>query len=114
VGYNRAMPWEPLPDHRDAGPGRVGAPLDRLLRHLGAPKVETVRSLFDRWPDAVGEQVASQASPISLRDGVLVVGVDDPAWATQLRFLEGELLTRLAAEFGADEVTSIEVRVRRR
>jgi predicted nucleic acid-binding Zn ribbon protein len=45
---------------------------------------------------------------------VLVVGVDDPAWATQLRFLESELLERLAAEFGPGEVTSIEVRVRRR
>jgi len=108
------MPWEPLPDHHDGGPRLVGAPLDRLMRHLGAPKVETVRSLFDRWPDAVGEQVASQASPVSLKDGVLVVGVDDPAWATQLRFLESELLERLAAEFGPGEVTSIEVRVRRR
>jgi len=114
MGYNRGMPWEPLPDHADGGPRPVGAPLERLMHHLGAPKVETVRSLFDRWPDAVGAQVAAQASPISLKDGVLVVGVDDPAWATQLRFLEAELLGRLAAEFGADEVTSIEVRVRRR
>ena len=107
------MPWEPLPDQDDGGPKRVAAPLDRLMRHLGAPKVETVRSLFDRWPEAVGAQVAANAAPISLKDGVLTVGVDDPAWATQLRFLETELLARLAAEFGADEVTSIDVRVRR-
>lgn len=103
-----------MPDREDPDPRRVAAPLDRLMRHLGAPKVATVRSLFDRWPDAVGEQVASQASPLSLKDGVLLVGVDDPAWATQLKFLEAELLARLAAEFGPDEVTAIEVRVRRR
>ncbi len=42
-----------------------------------------------------------------------MVAVADPAWATQLRFLEGELLERIAAATGSDEVRAIEVRVRR-
>jgi hypothetical protein len=42
----------------------------------------------------------------------LVVAVSDPAWATQLRFLEATLLERLQDELGADTVTVIEVRVR--
>ncbi len=40
-----------------------------------------------------------------------VIGVTDPAWATQLRFLEATLLERLAGLDGAP-VTTIEVRVR--
>jgi predicted nucleic acid-binding Zn ribbon protein len=88
------------------------ASLDRVMRHLGSPAVETVASVFDRWPDLVGEQVASRARPVSLRDGVLVVGVDDPAWATQIRFLEAQVLAGIAAELGPDEVVRIEVRVR--
>jgi predicted nucleic acid-binding Zn ribbon protein len=88
------------------------ASLDRVMRHLGSPKVETVTSVFDRWPDLVGEQVASRARPVSLRDGVLVVAVEDPAWATQIRFLEAQVLAGIAAEMGAAEVTRIEVRVR--
>ena len=92
----------------------MGRALDRLMRNLGSPKVETVRSVFDRWPDLVGEQVAARSQPIALRDGVLSVGVDDPAWATQLRFLEAELLRQIAVEFGPDEVTSIDVKVRPR
>mgnify|MGYP001799911221 CR=1 FL=1 len=108
------MPWEPLPGKPDGDPATVGNALDRLMRNLGVPKLATVRSVFDRWPDLVGDQVAAHAKPIALRDGVLTVGVDDPAWATQLRFLEAELLTQIAAEFGPDEVTSIEVRVRPR
>jgi predicted nucleic acid-binding Zn ribbon protein len=108
-----AVPWEPLRSDDDGAPIRVGMPLDRLMANLGGPKLSTVRSLFDRWPELVGPQVASQAEPRSLRDGVLVVAVEDPAWATQLRYLEAELLTRIAALFGAGEVSSIEVRVRR-
>jgi len=108
------MPWEPLPGKPDGDPATMGKAIDRLMRNLGAPKLATVRSVFDRWPELVGEQVASRAQPIALRDGVLSVGVEDPAWATQLRFLEAELLRQIADEFGPDEVTAIEVRVRPR
>jgi hypothetical protein len=108
------MPWEPLPGKPDGDPATMGKALDRLMRNLGSPKLETVRSVFDRWAELVGEQVAARAQPIALRDGVLSVGVEDPAWATQLRFLEAELLRQIAEEFGPDEVRAIEVRVRPR
>ena len=88
--------------------------LDRVMHHLGSPAVETVASVFDRWPALVGEQVASRATPVSLRDGTLVVRVDDPAWATQLRFLEAKVVQGIAAELGPDEVVRLEVRVSRR
>ena len=88
------------------------ASLDRVMRHHGSPEVETVASVFDRWPVLVGEQVASRARPVSLRDGVLVVAVDDPAWATQIRFLEAQVVAGIAADLGPDEVVRIEVRVR--
>jgi hypothetical protein len=51
---------------------------------------------------------------VLLDDGRLVVEVDEPGWATQLRYLESELLARLAAVAGAGAVRSIDVRVRRR
>ena len=50
-------------------------------------------------------------APCSLDDGRLVVEVDEPGWATQLRYLEADLLERLAAVAGAGAVRSIEVRV---
>jgi len=42
----------------------------------------------------------------------LVVEVDDPAWATQLKFLESQLIATLRDSVG-DEVESLEIRVRR-
>ena len=38
----------------------------------------------------------------------------EPTWATQLRFLESELLERLREVAGVDEVDRIELRVRPR
>jgi predicted nucleic acid-binding Zn ribbon protein len=106
------MPWEPLPGAREAEPSRVGASLDRLVRHLGAPSADVTASLVGRWPDLVGDNVGANSRPLRLRDGTLTVAVADPAWATQLRFLESTLLDRLRAELGPDAVATIEVRVR--
>jgi len=51
--------------------------------------------------------------PLKLDAGVLVVQVDDPAWATQMKFLESDLLRRLT-EAGAGPVERLEIRVHRR
>ena len=60
---------------------------------------------------AIKNYVAQHSRPRSLRDQVLVVAVDEPAWATQLRWLEADLLARLEAVLGAGQVSRIEVRV---
>ena len=89
----------------------MGASLDRVAASLGVPRASTLSTVFAAWPELVGESVASHARPRSLRDGTLVVAVDEPAWATQLRWLEADLLTRLAEVLGPDQVARIEVRV---
>ena len=103
----------PLPGDRP-GPRRVGDSLDRVTTSLGVPSSSTLARVFAAWPELVGESVAANTRPRSLRDGALVVAVEEPAWATQLRFLEADLLARLAEAVGAGQITRIEVRVARR
>jgi predicted nucleic acid-binding Zn ribbon protein len=59
----------------------------------------------------MGDDVAAHARLVSVRDGVLTVAVDDPIWATQLRYLETAVLERATAVVGAGLVTSLRVRV---
>jgi predicted nucleic acid-binding Zn ribbon protein len=75
--------------------------------------VAAIGGVFGRWEDAVGAAVAAHVQPVKLDGTTLVVEVDDPAWATQLRFLEGTLRERLAEVAGA-VIDKVEVRVRRR
>jgi predicted nucleic acid-binding Zn ribbon protein len=89
----------------------MGGALDRVVRHLGGPSVDALGALYQQWDELVGPRLSGHTRPLSLRGGTLVIGVTDPAWATQLRFLESTLLERLAGLDGAP-VTSIEVRVR--
>lgn len=97
----------------DEDPVPVRAGLDRLLDHLTGASVATTKTVFDRWDAIVGEPVASHTRPQTLRDGVLSVAVDDPAWASQLRFLEPDLREKLAAEPGGSGLVRIEFVVRR-
>ena len=69
--------------------------------------------VFGRWEEAVGAAVAAHVQPVKLDGEVLVVEVDDPAWATQIRFLESTLRERLRDVAGA-VVERLEVRVARR
>jgi predicted nucleic acid-binding Zn ribbon protein len=70
-------------------------------------------SVFGRWAEAVGDAVANHVTPVKLDGTKLVVEVDDPAWATQLRFLETTLKQRLLEVAGVT-ITTVEVRVKGR
>jgi len=86
--------------------------LDTLVRRLGVSAGAVSAGVFTRWEEAVGPGVARHAQPISLRGTTLVVGVDGPAYATQLRMLTPQLLARLAELAGPGAVEAVEVRVR--
>lgn len=87
--------------------------LDRLLKSLRGGDRRTTATVFGRWADLVGEPVCHHVRPLKLDSGVLVVEVEDPAWATQLKFLESDLLRRLNGPDLA-RVDRLEIRVRRR
>jgi predicted nucleic acid-binding Zn ribbon protein len=98
-------------DDRDPIP--ISNSLDGVVRSLRGPSRRAVGGLFGRWSETVGDQVALHVTPVKLDEAVLVVEVDDPAWATQVKFLTTMIIDRLRAEVGV-EVERIEVRVERR
>jgi predicted nucleic acid-binding Zn ribbon protein len=92
----------------------LAASVDEVVRALKGPSAKAVAGVFAGWDDLVGPTVAAHARPVSLADGRLVVEVDEPGWATQLRYLEATLRERLATAIGGAEITAIDVRVRSR
>jgi predicted nucleic acid-binding Zn ribbon protein len=108
--------WHPLPADRDAAgpdPRPVKESLDQFAKRLGAPRASALGAVFSRWDEAVGDTVAAHCRPVSLRDGLLVVMVDHPGWATQLRYLSATIVTRIEEVAGPGVVRRLEVRIRR-
>ena len=106
------MPWRPLPNPDGDVPTPVASVVDRVLQSLGAPPTDTLSQLFTAWGEIVGEAVASASEPLSLEHHVLAVAVPDGGWASQLRWMETDLVARINTHLGAGTVTRLEVRVR--
>ncbi|BBF98796.1 MULTISPECIES: DciA family protein [Pseudonocardia] len=107
-GRGRRRRWSGSgPDDRDPQPfGRV---VSRVSMDRGWSSRLTDATVLGRWPQLVGSDVADHCIPVSLRDGELTLQAESTAWATQLRTLQRQLLTRLSAAVGPDVVRRIRV-----
>ena len=91
-------------------PEALGRAIDQLLDAEGWNLAAATGSVFGRWAQIVGADLAGHTQPESLRDGELTVIADSTAWATQLRLLAAQLMHRLNAELGAGTVLRVKVR----
>ena len=82
-----------------------------MLRSRGWQQRLVAARLVARWPEVVGLTVASHCQPRRLDDdGTLTVVADSAAWATQLSYLQGTLLDRLATILGPEAVKQVRIR----
>jgi predicted nucleic acid-binding Zn ribbon protein len=96
---------------RSHDPRPIGAELAAVLRARGWEGRLAAARVVARWPEVVGDAVAVHCRPSRLDDdGTLQVVADSAAWATQLAYLKGTLLDRLAAVCGPGLVRTIQVR----
>jgi predicted nucleic acid-binding Zn ribbon protein len=123
-GSEPAMPGQPAPSGKPAAPRRPRRPgrthredpqplstaLDGLLADQGWQTAAAVGSVFGRWDQLVGPEVAAHTRPERFSDGELVVVADSAAWATQVRLLTSAVLHRLNTELGHGTVTRVVVR----
>ena len=91
-------------------PHRLGQGLERMMRLLGGPPPNTMRSIEARWAEIVGPALAEHSRPVELVDGVLTVRCPDPIWSSQIRWMESEIVERLADLDGGAAPRKIRVR----
>jgi predicted nucleic acid-binding Zn ribbon protein len=91
-------------------PQPLAAAVEGLLSDQGWGLAAKTGSVFGRWPDIVGPDLAAHTRPETLADGELIVTADSTAWATQLRLLASQLIRRLNTELGDGTVQRVKVR----
>lgn len=63
--------------------------------------------LIGEWPEFAGEATAEHTTVVGISHGVLQVQCDSTTWATELRRLRGELLTRLLRDYPDSEIRDL-------
>jgi predicted nucleic acid-binding Zn ribbon protein len=66
----------------------------------GAAPKTPLAALQAAWAEAVGEQIAAVANPVSERDGEALVACRDSVWAQELDLMQEQLLQRLGERLG--------------
>ncbi|MBK5237957.1 MAG: DUF721 domain-containing protein [Actinomycetales bacterium] len=92
-------------------PGRdprgLGAVLDNLTADLGWRPTLAKSDLLVSWAEVVGGDIAARTTPVAIEDNTLTVACESTAWATQLRLMSSEILTKILQRFPEADVTSI-------
>ncbi|WP_336662234.1 DUF721 domain-containing protein [Leucobacter sp. USHLN154] len=63
--------------------------------------------LIGEWPEFAGDATAEHTTVVGISHGVLQVQCDSTTWATELRRLRGELLTRLLRDYPDSEIRDL-------
>ena len=93
-------------------PAPLSDMLNSVMLRFRSADVDVVSGIFGQWRQVVGDSIADNVTPVRIEDKKLTLEVNDQAWATQLRFLEKELLHTLHTHFG-DAIEKIDIRMRR-
>ncbi|WP_426517340.1 DUF721 domain-containing protein [Diaminobutyricibacter sp. McL0618] len=88
-------------------PRGLGNIMDSLTTELGWSSPLAQSELMEGWVDLAGEETANHSTPIGISEGVLTVSCESTAWATQLRIMRTELMTRIAVRFPDAGIQSI-------
>ena len=81
-------------------PALAGDLVDKLLHGLGLDERLHQYKALIIWNDVVGPQIAARTRPVRIRENILEINVDQPAWMQQLQLMKPKILSRLNAELG--------------
>jgi predicted nucleic acid-binding Zn ribbon protein len=98
------------PQPRRVDPVSLSLAISGLLDAEGWALSAATGSVFGRWAEIVGTDLAGHTRPERLADGELTVVADSTAWATQVRLLAAQLVLRLNQELGDGTVLRVKVR----
>lgn len=66
-------------------------------------------AIWRRWPDIVGDDIARNAEPTSLKEGVLRIRTSTPTWATEMSYLANDIKERVNRAIGKQLVREVKV-----
>lgn len=93
----------------DEFPARLKDLLGGVGARLGLEDTRATGMVWAHWSEIVGDAVAKNAEPTSLKKGVLRIRATSPTWAQELTYLAGEIRARANALTGAEVVREVRV-----
>ena len=92
---------------RSRQPEKIGTVLTRTLKGLKIDRRVKEETTLLNWDKVVGERIASQSSPLRVKDSILFVRVENASWRNELVFLKGKIIKELNQSVRANVIKDI-------
>ncbi len=100
-------PGSTIPFGGGRDPEGIGAVMDALTSKLGWSSPLARSELLASWVEIAGSDTAEHSAPVGIEDGVLTVKCDSTAWATQLRLMRVQIMSRIVARYPDAGIASV-------
>jgi predicted nucleic acid-binding Zn ribbon protein len=100
-------PGSTIPFGGGRDPEGLGAVMDSLTTKLGWSSPLARSELLASWLEIAGEDTAEHSSPVGIEEGVLTVKCDSTAWATQLRLMRVQIMSRIVSRYPDAGIDSV-------
>ena len=90
-------------------------PIGQVIREiLNQSRMKTDMSLirvWDIWEKAVGQAIATNTQPAAFKGDLLIVHATSSSWLQQLRFLKGDIISKVNQHLGQTKVKDIKFKI---
>ena len=105
VGFDPAM--------RGDNPITLEDALNRLMGTLRAPPTDVVNTVFSCWAEIVGSDLSPHCRPVSIKAETLLIEAENSTWASELSWLQKDLISRVIQVTGSNRISKVQIRVSR-
>jgi hypothetical protein len=92
-------------------PQTIRSILDNTLKALEIDLPLKAYAIWGAWEEIVGETIALQTRPRSIRNRILFIDVSHSTWSHQLQFLKSNLLEKMNEFIGEPYIQDIRLKV---
>jgi hypothetical protein len=92
-------------------PKSIRSILEKTLNDLEIDVPLKTHSIWAAWKEIVGESIAYQTQPRSIRNQILFIDVSHSTWIQQLQFLKPTLLEKINAFIGKPLIQDIRFKI---
>ncbi|MDB6056496.1 MAG: hypothetical protein JWO95_340 [Verrucomicrobiales bacterium] len=108
----RGWAWKINEDNRKPTSITAGEAIKGVLKTLRIDQRLAETEILKVWTSQMDPNIVAHAHPVGLRNGTLMVNVDNPVWHAEIvRYRRHEILERLQNSFGRDVIARISFRI---
>lgn len=111
MGYQRGIPTGPdgRKKRRTLAVPSLGAQISREVVNRGWEHDLANGWVMGNWENLVGERIAAHTQPQRIKDKVVYVSCDNSTWATELRYLQRQILRKISDRLGPDVIVELRI-----